>query len=660
MKCFALLRFSFATAVTVVFGISGHAFAEGEAASAVPPAGEPVERLADFTVIAGRMPTGAAPGAILNTVEVLSTPGSTADINRALQTFPGVQQVDEGNALFVRGGDSIETATLVNGIRYPAATRLNAPTGSFSGTLDPMQTRSITFLNGGLSAQYGNVLSGVVDLATRSAPTSSSATINLGLGALGATGNVAVGHGIGFRATAVRSSVAPIVGINGTKHDYEEKPRGHDLSLAAGWSYRPGGEVRSYGLDQENDLSLRIDSPELKGLYKASVHSTLATLSWSDQFGDWKWNGNAGSDSLSRDERTPLGDVSTRNAQKQFNLSVTRDLSGIVAFSGGVEWTGSQFSLEKSRTDNGVFQWFRRDIDGDRTGAFLQADAVVTRHVRAIVGGRMDHSELTDETTADPRVSLAWEPARDLSLSVAGGTYHQIPDGYYFFAADGGRMKRTAMRAQDAFVAAEYRRDTQVFRVEAYQKQYGALAQMSRDHTPVAAAGFGEARGLDLFWKTTLPGDFTGRLTWSYVNADRTDPNTGRMESAPWDITHSVSVVVEKTLGGWHASAGWRYGAGRPVTPISGAVPALGGGWQPIYGEAYSERVRPLQRLDLLVYRVWFVNPSFGVTTYLSMHNVFNRANVYNYSYSDDFSRRWNSPSLFNRVIYFGAMFNFY
>jgi hypothetical protein len=279
--------------------------------------------------------------------------------------------------------------------------------------------------------------------------------------------------------------------------------------------------------------------------------------------------------------------------------------------------------------------------------------------VRAVVGGRLDHSNLADETTVDPRTSLSWEPRRDLSFSVAGGSYHQVQDGYYFTDSAGGRIRRPAIRAQDAVAAVEYRHDLQVFRVEAYQKQYSALAQTDRNHLPTANNGFGSARGADFFFKTPLPNEFTGRVTYSYVDADRTDPNTGLMASAPWGVTHSVSLVLERTIYGWHTSLGWRYASGRPVTPIVGATSSGTGGWLPIYGEPYSDRLRTFQRVDALLYRVWFLKAGRSVTTYISVNNLFNRANVYGYSYSDDYSRHWNSPSLFNRVLYVGAMINF-
>ena len=77
---------------------------------------------------------------------------------------------------------------------------MSAPVGSFSGSLDPFQAKTITFLNGGFGAEYGNVLLGVVDVNTRGAPASASATINLG-------------HGAGLRATDVfrRDLLFPLI-----------------------------------------------------------------------------------------------------------------------------------------------------------------------------------------------------------------------------------------------------------------------------------------------------------------------------------------------------------------------------------------------------------------------------------------------------------------
>lgn len=619
---------------------------------------EPAEQLSAFVVMAGRMPAGASPGAILNSVEVVSTPGAAADINRSLQSFPGVQLVDEGNALFVRGGDSSETATWVNGVRAASATRLNAPVASFSNSIDPMQAKTITFLNGGLGAQYGEVLSGAVDLTTQSAPHADSTVLNLASGAAGATQNLALGRHAGARFAATVTDTAPLLALNGTARDYEEKPNGYGVGVSGGWNYRDGAELKLYGNDQADRAALWVDQPGLHGLYLSRVHNQLSTVSWEDGYGDWRWSANAGGAGLWRSETTPAGTISTRDWQRQLGVTAVNAVSDRLALTVGCGVTGDAFGEEKSKTVDGVRWAFHRDLRDTRTGAYAQGDAVVARHVRAVVGMRADHSSATGRMTADPRLSLAWQPRSQLSFSVAGGSYHQVPDGTYFFGANGERLSRAAMRAQDAVVAAEYRGDSRLIRLEIYRKHFGGLAQLDRDRTPVGSAGRGEARGVDLFAKAELPEQFSVRVTCSLLKAERTDPDSGRLAPAPWDIRESVTAIVERPVGNWNVSLSYRYATGRSVTPVVGGKQD-GTSWDPVYGEPFSERVPPLQRVDFLAYRVWAWGTDRAITTYVSINNVLNHANVYTYGYSDDYSRRWKVPSLFNRILYFGVTIYF-
>jgi len=619
---------------------------------------EPVEKLSEFVVLAGRIPTGNSPGAMLNSIEVVSTPGATADINRSLQTFPGVQLADEGNALFVRGGDSPETITLINGIRYPGATRLSTPTGSFSGSLDPFQAKKITFINGGFGAEYGNVLSGVVDVITRGAPASSSASVNLGLGAIGGTGNLATGSGAGIRATAVRSDVAPITAVNGSSRDYVEKPSGHDLNLTAAWTYKPDAEVKAFAIDQTNQLGLHVNQPGFRGIYHAKFHNQLATFGWREELGSWSAAVNAGGGYLSRDETIPTGNIKTVTDQQQLNAKLNYEATERLLLTAGADYTHEAYELSKTITSDGDVRDYSRDLAETRTGAFFEADTVLMRHVRAVVGGRTDYSRLTGDRTYDPRLSVAWEPVRELSFSASGGSAHQVPDAFYFIADDGTQLARPAMRSRDVILAVESRRNSRLLRVETYEKHYGALAQLDRDYR-LALNGTGRAQGADLFFKTPLPALFSGRFTYSFVDTQRTDPNTGRMAKAPWDVTQSITLVLERQICDWNCSLGWRYATGRPITPVIGGQQSSNGTWAPVYGEAGSERLPALQRLDLLAYRTWLFEHGLGMTIYVSINNVLDRENVYSYAYSDDYSRRQVVPSLFNRVLYFGAMFYF-
>ena len=94
--------------------------------------------------------------ATLTPLEVVSIPGTAADVNRALQTLPGIQQVDEGTGLFVRGGDAYETKVFPNDAALLNPMDIQSPNGTFMGTVDPFLLDGIVFSSGGFGARSGN------------------------------------------------------------------------------------------------------------------------------------------------------------------------------------------------------------------------------------------------------------------------------------------------------------------------------------------------------------------------------------------------------------------------------------------------------------------------------------------------------------------------
>lgn len=68
---------------------------------------------------------------VLKPLDIVTTAGSAGDIVSALQTLPGTQTVGESGKLFVRGGESDETQTFVDGLRVAqpyGASANNVPT----------------------------------------------------------------------------------------------------------------------------------------------------------------------------------------------------------------------------------------------------------------------------------------------------------------------------------------------------------------------------------------------------------------------------------------------------------------------------------------------------------------------------------------------------
>ena len=161
-----------------------------------------------IVVQAGRFTAGAERGATLTPLEVVTTPGTAADVNRAIQTLPGVQPVDEGTGLFVRGGDFTETRVLLNDAALLNPPQLLTPTGTFVGTVDPFQLDGIFFSSGGFGARYGNALSAVAGLRTLGRAERAGASVGAGLAGPSVAGALPFGRRASVRVSPAMPSLA--------------------------------------------------------------------------------------------------------------------------------------------------------------------------------------------------------------------------------------------------------------------------------------------------------------------------------------------------------------------------------------------------------------------------------------------------------------------
>jgi hypothetical protein len=293
---------------------------------------------------------------------------------------------------------------------------------------------------------------------------------------------------------------------------------------------------------------------------------------------------------------------------------------------------------------------------GDRTAGFVEADWRPLTQARFVAGVRTDRSTLTDERTVDPRLSVAWVAPGGVTLTAAWGVYHQVPDPLYFDDSLATGAPLASMRAQQRILGAQVGGDGQMLRIEAYDKRYDDLAQRTRDYD-VVGGGTGRARGIDVFAKGPVALGVTGRVSYSFVSSRRTDPDAGIVTRAPFDVTHTTTVVAERTMfAGIRASVAYRFATGRPFTPVTSAVyDSEQQVHVPTYGAPMSERLPAFRRLDFSTSYFRQLRPGLQSVVFVSLMNTFDRINAQRYRYNADYSRRFVVSSLFERSVYFGG-----
>ncbi len=270
-------------------------------------------------------------------------------------------------------------------------------------------------------------------------------------------------------------------------------------------------------------------------------------------------------------------------------------------------------------------------------------------------GLRTDRSQLSAQRSWDPRLAAAWLLGTHATLTLAAGTYHQVPEPLFFDALL-GRPGLPPMRADQLVGGFQLGEGERILRIELYEKRYRDLAQMDRDNR-VVLGGTGTSHGLDFFLKGEAPGKVKGRMAYSYICARRTDPNTGVVAPAPADITHAGTLGLERPITqSTNSGIAVHFATGRPYTEVLSADfdPTLNT-FVPTFGPPMGSRVPVLFRIDANLSRIVSLGPKAFVVLYASVNNLLDRKNIYQYTYTRDYTQRIEVPSLFNRSFYFGA-----
>lgn len=601
---------------------------------------------------AGEYTLGSGQTSTLTPLDIAQTPGAAANVARAIQTLPGAQSVDEGTGLFVRGGDVTETRVLIDEAWLLSPLRSDNPTGHVTSTVNPFLLSRTVFSSGGFGARYGNALSGLVRMETADAPTRATGTLSASIGALSAAVGAKPHARLGLRASAGLSNLGPLFSTFGQAQPFDPPLRGGDVSGTAEWRTGSSGRIRVFGVRQASEFGVGDASQAGNTRYAARANEGMSVVSWRDSSTVWRpavtlaWSGH------DRQESFGTFALRTRLAAPQLVTSLGwRDDRGTMVTVGAetehltARYDGRQtFSTgDTSRPVFGVRSTStRRALYVDVTRTFVSG-------VRVIAGVRSDHSTLTKRQTVDPRVSLAWQRGT-LGLTAAWGIYHQIAEPTFQRNA---AARFEPMRVAQSVVGLQWGTDSAGLRLEGYRKEYTNLWQFSSSFAPIGG-GRGNASGVDLQARLRFNAVTRSRLSYSHVRSVRTDPTSGMRAPSLADITHSIILVTDRTIGAFTIGTALRYATGRPFTDVVGVVPASTP-VQPVLGAAWAERLPAYSRADLS--GSWYrgLGQRRGMVLWASASNVLAKQNVMRYRWSDDYRNRFPVLAPFNRSVFAGS-----
>ena len=494
---------------------------------------------------------------VLKPLDIVTTASAVGDVMGAIQTLPGTSTVAEDGRLFVRGGEAGETQIFIDGVRVfepYTPTPNNIPS---RGRYSPFLFDGITFSTGGYSAEYGQALSSVLLLNTIDEPTHNKTDIAI----------MSVGAGLGHTRKWDSSSLSlnlsytnlgPYIAILPDRNDWK-KPYETFSGEAVFRQELGNGLLKIYGaFDSANFELIQEDINNPEGIrFKLDNQNFYTNASFSEILNKG-WSVFAGGSYTYGKTKVGIDEADINDIENSAHLKfkLRKRFGSHIKLNFGAEQFITDFSENYKKSDLDVVMKFNNNI----TAAFTEADFMFSRNLALKLGVRGEYSDLFQEFTVSPRVSLAFKTNKNGQLSLAYGDFYQQPDNEFLkFDQD-----LHAQHTEHYILNYQYTANNRIFRAEIYRKTYSNLItyvdSIPDINTNFSSDGNGYAQGLDVFWRDNESIKNTDYwISYSYLDTERMYRNYPIKATPSFANTHNLSVVGKYWIENWKSQVGFSY-----------------------------------------------------------------------------------------------------
>jgi hypothetical protein len=580
---------------------------------------EAFDQLEAVTISAGAFTASdASRRTIFRALDIATTAGATADIAGALNTLPGTQKVGESGRLFVRGGDSNEARTFIDGMLVIDPYSPSAPNTPSRGRFLPFMFKGTSFSTGGYSAEYGQALSSALALDSKD----EEKTTRTDIGILSVGGDVAHTQAWNTGSAGGKieyTNIRPYFGLINQRVDWKDAPATLEGSGAIRQQVGKDAMLKFYGNFSQSDFSLYnhdIDNYNHSELFSLNNGYRYISTTYKDPLGaNWLVRGGLSYTSITND--ADIGIALSRETERGLHAKAALEgsITSRIELKTGVEMISRRYQERYQPTPDSLLDLaFNETI----TAAFAELDMYASKKFVTRVGGRGEYNSLIGQASIDPRISLAYKAGTHGQVSFAFGTFRQSAKNQYV------RVNEQLAPEKAIHYILNYQRieDDKTFRVEAYYKKYNQLVRyINNDPYALNNAGLGYARGLEVFWRdnhSIRRLDYW--LSYSFLDTERDYLNFPYAATPSFASSHNFSVVGKYFIQSLKSQVGatYSYTTGRPYN-------------NPNEDAFNHARTPSYQDLSLN----WSYLPKSWLIVHLSCTNLLGRNNIFGYEYSD-------------------------
>lgn len=527
----------------------------------------------------------------LDALDVVMSGNSCGDIVAALQVLPGTQKVGENGRLYVRGGDSGECQTFVNGMHVLVPYTSNIEGQTQRGRFSPFLFKGMSFSLGGYGGEYGQALSSVLPMETTDVASAdklgvSASLVDWNLGGTRAFNRSSLSFNADYTDMGLYNALFP------DRNDWMKPYR--KLSGEAQYKVElsPRSILKSYAGYDWTSLALHIGDRNLC----MAEHNAYANLTNQTRFnhGYTLFAGIAASGVFSDIGDALVAGDKYCNCRNEVHLKVElrKSISSTLKMTAGVE--------DYIRMGDK-----RYNTDGYRLGynlsaAWLNALIRLMPKVFLNISARGENLSYGGEWLLMPRVTLSYVPSNAFQASVMAGRYSQTPDDDHL-ARGRGQLGQSV--ADHIILSMQYGTARTLIRVEPYCKWYQRLPLLVDGvYLP---DGNGYSRGADFFVEdASMIRNLTLTASYSFNDSERLYLDYDAPRIPDFASRHNFRLSAKYAVGKVILGLADSYASGR-------VYPA---GKTPYYNS-----------LDANV--TWLAHPK--VIVYSSLNNLPGRTNVH-------------------------------
>ena len=530
----------------------------------------------------------------MDALDVVMAGNSCGDIVAALQSLPGTQKVGESEKLYVRGGESDECQTFVNGMHVLVPYSTNVENNAVRGRFSPFLFKGINFSLGGYGGEYGQALSSVLPMETTDVATGDK---------LGVSGSL-VDWNLGGTKAFTKSSLSfnadlTSMGLYNTlfpdRYDWTRPYRKlsgeaqykAELSSASVLKTYVGYDLTSVG-QHINDRQL--------SLIEHNIYANT-TLKTNIGRGYSLFTGIANSTVISDiDDALTLGDH-YHNVRNEIHLKadIRKVYSTVLKMSAGIE---DYLRHSTKRYDESHYC-----LDYHLLGAHADAQVRLMPQLFLNLSARAEHASYDGGWLLMPRATLSFVPNKRFQLSAMFGRYSQTADDDYI-AMSGKHLAQST--ADHAILSMQYSTPKMLLRIEPYYKKYHQLPLISNG--TYTANGYGTSRGFDVFVENhSIVKNLTTTLSYSFNDSERFYLDYTQLQTPDYASRHNLRLTLKYAIGKTIIGLAESYASPRHY-PV---------GDTPYYNSIDANLT-------------WLVSPK--VIVYTSLNNIFGRTNIFRYN----------------------------